>query len=453
MIPVIISGGSGTRLWPLSRNKFPKQFVNLFGASLQSKTIKRLLPLGEPLILTNSQLKVLTEKQLQELKLKLPVLYEPVAKNTAPAVAFLCQYLKYQNQSEQVVVVCPSDHLIRNEEMFRRSLSLAERYAKEGQVITLGISPTSPETGYGYIEADHQECDEVFKVLKFHEKPQLDKAKEYLAAGNFYWNAGIFVFKVSTMLSHLQKHSPEVFNCIQNLKPDLSNLKEVFTAMPSISIDYAVMEKLTSQELRVMPAAFDWSDVGSWDSVVEQREPAQNNILLDTKEVHFLGLEHKTYSAIGVNDLVIIDTEDALLVARRGDTQRVREVVDYLKKNKPALAEDHVFEFRPWGDFEVLRDTDKFKSKVIHVNPGAQISYQSHSKRSEHWIIVSGQGEVVLEDQIIPIQAGSHVHIPQNAKHRIRNTGIVPIEFIEVQLGTYFGEDDIIRYEDDFGRV
>lgn len=453
MIPVIISGGSGTRLWPLSRNKFPKQFVNLFGESLQAKTLQRLLPLGKPLVITNTQLKVLTEKQLTDLKLDVPVIYEPMAKNTAPAIALVCQYLRQKNQGNEIVAVCPSDHLIRNENLFRQSLQLAEKYARDGKVVTLGIAPTAPETGYGYIEADQSTSSEVFAVQKFHEKPVLDLAKKYLKAGNFYWNAGIFVFEVNTFWKHLERLQPEITKALENLKPDLSNLQACFEVMPNISIDYAVMEKLTPSELKVMPAAFDWSDVGSWDSVVDQREHSPNQVQVDTSDVHFVGMDHKNYAAVGVHDLVVIDTEDALLVARRGDTQRVREIVDLLKKNKSTLAEEHVFEFRPWGDFEILRDTKDFKSKVIHVNVGAQISYQSHEKRSEHWVIVKGTGEVVLNDQIIPIGPGSHVHIPAKAKHRIRNTGSEVIEFIEVQLGTYFGEDDIIRYQDDFGRA
>lgn len=452
MIPVIISGGSGTRLWPLSRAKFPKQFVNLFGESLQEKTIKRLQPLNPPVLLTGEHLRILTTKQLNNMGLDLQVIYEPLSKNTAPAIALVVKYLLDRGQGQDVLAVCPSDHLIKDEEKFRETLKLAEGMALQDRVVTLGVVPTCPEVGYGYIEAHKVEGESVFEVVKFHEKPTEEKAKEYLNKGNFYWNAGIFVFKVQAMWDLFEELQPSIALPLKELSLDLGNLREIFEKMPNISIDYAIMEKLGPEKLCVIPASFDWSDVGSWDSVVEQDERAVKSTLVDAENVSFVGVENKTYAAIGVADLVVVDTDDVLLITRRGESQRVREVVEILKTQKSSLTEEHIYEFRPWGDFKILRDTADFKSKVIHVNVGAQISYQSHAKRAEHWVIVKGCGEVVLNDEIIAVKAGDHVYIPVGAKHRIRNTGTNELEFVEVQLGAYFGEDDIVRYQDDFGR-
>lgn len=452
MIPAILSGGSGTRLWPVSRANFPKQFCDLFEDSLQSLTLKRCLQLGTPWIVTGQALKTLTEANLKELQLKnVTTIYEPVAKNTAPAVAVLAHVLVQKGLGEEIVGVFPSDQLIQNTDAFYQAVQSAEKLAQQGFIVTLGIQPDHPATGYGYIQKDKASN----KVLKFHEKPSLDKAQKFLASGDFFWNAGMFIFKAKTMLEKFQKLQPEIFKVVSQLKADLSNLREVYAQFPSISIDYAIMEKLSSDELACVPADMAWSDVGSWDAVaqVAEGQNAAKSLEVNGHDNFVFGRQGKVYSFVGTEDLILVDTADALMVVKKGESQEVKQVVEALQKQGSTLIKDHVFEKRPWGAFEVLRDTDHFKSKVITVNPMSQLSYQSHNQRAEHWIITRGKGEVVLNDQVIPVQGGSHVFIPIQAKHRIRNTSEDILEFVEVQLGTYFGEDDIVRYQDDYKRT
>jgi mannose-1-phosphate guanylyltransferase/mannose-1-phosphate guanylyltransferase/mannose-6-phosphate isomerase len=462
MIPVILSGGSGTRLWPVSRTKYPKQFCELFDESLQTSTLKRLARFGEPWIITSQGLRNYTEKKAQEAGFdKLEVIYEPMGKNTAPAIALLCKVMEFKGQTSETVGVFPADHLVSKEDIFLSALELAESSAREGKVVTLGLKPTEPATGYGYIQTEKQPYNykkqvSSYNVLKFHEKPNLSLAKEFLRDGSYYWNAGIFIFPVHLMIELFEKYQPQIWDSLSSLKKDLSNIKEVYSSMPSISIDYAIMEKLSVQELLCVPCNPGWSDVGSWDAVAEVYEttgrPKDHVIEVDSKNNFVLPKSDKQYAFVGVDDLIVVDTEDALLVARKGETQNVKTVVDRLKVESPKVVTDHTFEERPWGRFEILRDQEHFKSKVIRVDPFQQISYQSHAKREEHWVIVKGVGEVILDDQVIPVQAGSYVKIPLGAKHRIRNTKDKPIEFIEVQLGSYFGEDDIVRYQDDYKR-
>lgn len=452
MIPAILSGGSGTRLWPVSRANFPKQFCDLFDDSLQSLTLKRCSKLGTPWIVTGSALKTLTEANINDLQMKnVPTIYEPVAKNTAPAVAVLAYVLVQQGKGEEVVGVFPSDHLIQNTDAFYKAVADAEKLAQQGFIVTLGIQPDHPATGYGYIQKEKASN----KVLKFHEKPSLEMAQKFLASGDFFWNAGMFIFKAQTMLEKFQKLQPEIFKLVSQLKSDLSNLGEVYAQFPSISIDYAVMEKLSADELACVPADMAWSDVGSWDAVAEVTDSQHGPKSLEIKghDNFVFGRQDKMYSFVGTDDLIVVDTADALMVVKKGESQEVKQVVEALQKQGSSLTKDHVFEKRPWGAFEILRDTEHFKSKVITVNPMSQLSYQSHSKRAEHWIITRGEGEVVLNDQVIPVKAGSHVFIPTQAKHRMRNTSESVLEFVEVQLGSYFGEDDIVRYQDDYKRT
>jgi mannose-1-phosphate guanylyltransferase/mannose-1-phosphate guanylyltransferase/mannose-6-phosphate isomerase len=366
---------------------------------------------------------------------------------------------------DQIVGVFPSDHLVTKQSVFQDAVLFAEGLAKKGHIVTLGIHPDRPETGFGYIQTESAPLEsekslKAFSVVRFHEKPSLEKATEFVAAGSYSWNAGIFVFQVNRMAELLEKHEPTVWNPLRDLKDDLSNLTEIYSSLKSISIDYAVMEKIGGTGILVcVPADMGWSDVGSWDAVAEENLRHGTSYRgadthgVDSKNVFVEAPKGKTVALIGVQDLVVVDTGDALLVARKGESQRVREIVDGLAKEKKPIATDHTFEDRPWGRFEILRDEGHFKSKVIMVRAKQQISYQSHAKREEHWIITKGAGEVVLNDEIIPVRAGVHVHIPLGAKHRIRNTGDQPLEFVEVQLGSYFGEDDIVRYQDDYKRI
>lgn len=458
MIPVILSGGSGTRLWPVSRQQMPKQFCEIFEKPLQSSTLQRCLKLGAPWIVTSKTLQTLTERNLKQEHLSnVQVVYEPYGRNTAPAIAVLCHLLTMQGKGEEIAGIFPSDHLVLQQERFLEVARFAEKIATENKVVTLGITPTYPETGYGYIQTQKtsglkaQELT-AFPVLKFHEKPNLTKAQSFLAEGNFSWNAGIFFFRVSHMAKLFAQYQPEMWKRILELKSDSSNLEAIYNQVQSISIDYAIMEHLSENELVCIPTDVGWNDVGSWDAVAALSS-GQKILNIESKNNFVFGASEKHYSVIGVDDVIVVDTADALLLIKKGQSQNVRQVVENLSGSNPSLLKEHAFEYRPWGYFEILKDTENFKSKVIRINPHSQISYQSHAKREEHWTITQGVGEVVLDDKVIAVQAGSHIHIPVGAKHRIRNNTNALLEFVEVQLGSYFGEDDIVRYQDDYQRI
>lgn len=473
-VPAIMSGGSGTRLWPVSRQSFPKQFSELFGPGLENslfaKATKRLMPLGSPWTITVQDMQVLTEKTLNTCRVSpadiaAQTLYEPRGRNTAAAVAFFCRVLELRDQREAIGGVFPADQLIRDEVKFQNAVREAIVFAEKGEVVTLGISPTFPATGYGYIETAFPAASaaafpaasapsRALRATRFREKPDLKTATEFLAKGGYLWNAGMFVFKISKMIELLKQHAPKVWAPFENLKPDFSNLKEVYDQVEVISIDFAVMERLSSHV--TIPCDFDWSDVGSWDAIASMSSGGAS-IEVGAKNNFILPYDGKSYAFVGTEDLIVVDTQDALLIAKRGQTEKVKDVVDRMKTMPHGLrATNHGFEVRPWGKFEILRDTQEFKSKTITVDAGAQLSLQSHTKRAEHWIIVRGKGEVVLNDEVIPVAAGSHVYIPIGAKHRMRNTESAgsgkELVFVEIQLGTYFGEDDITRYEDNYGR-
>jgi len=382
--------------------------------------------------------------------------YEPAAKNTAPAIALLCKALALRGALDEVVGVFPADQLVDDEGAFHRAVARGVGFARQGEVVTLGVIPTFPATGYGYIETDGKLADGAFKASGFREKPNEETARDFIARGGFFWNAGMFIFKVSKMIEHLKHFAPDIWTAIDAVKPDFSNLDAIYKSVRSVSIDYAVMEKLSSHVC--IPCDFGWSDLGTWDAIAnvmsQSAKRDKNFVGAGFESSNFVfPIENKTYGFVGVEDLIVVDTADALLITRKGSSERVKEIVDQLKKQSVQSATQHSFEVRPWGQFEVLRDNADFKSKTIVVDSGAQLSYQSHAKRAEHWIIVKGSGEVVLNDEIIPVTAGTHVHIPLGAKHRMRNTGAVPLHFVEVQLGAYFGEDDIVRYQDDYART
>lgn len=460
MIPVVLSGGSGTRLWPVSRTKLPKQFCSIFEQSLHSMTLTRLAKLGTPWVITSQTLRDLTIKNLNDLGMNSKnLILEPMAKNTAPAIALLTYSLLQQGHNEDVVGIFPADHIIESEEGFVAAVHLAKDEALKGKVVTLGIKPDHPATGYGYIQTDAKVLSQQgkltsYSVLKFHEKPSFEKASAFINEGSFFWNAGIFVFKVSVMADLLKTHQPQMWSEVSNLKTDLANIDAIYSKVDNISIDYAIMEKLTSENLACIPCDIGWNDVGSWDAIADilGGTGVENKIEVRAKNNFIQSSIDKTYAFVEVDDLVVVDTADALLISKKGATQGVKDAVDILKLKKPKVLKEHTFEERPWGRFEILKDTEAFKSKVIKVNPEQQISYQSHSKREEHWLITQGEGEVVLNDAIIPVKQGSYVKIPLGAKHRIRNPGKTAVEFVEVQMGTYFGEDDIVRYQDDYSR-
>lgn len=464
ILPVVMSGGSGTRLWPISRSKFPKQFCELLDQPLHTLTLKRLQTFQPPLIVTSIHFRDLTESDLRVNEFKVEkVIYEPQPKNTAPAIALVCKYLQSLGRTEQVVGVFSSDNLILNETAFYEAVQAAGLAAEKNQIVTLGIKPDKPETGFGYIQVQDRAVgtQKPTAVLKFHEKPSLDLAQTFLNEGTYFWNAGIFIFKVSKMIELFKKFEPEIWSAVEALDSNFSNLKDVYSKMKSISIDYAILEKLTSQELSCVTCDIGWSDLGSWDALADARNSIKKDQSEQLTEVSakgnaIVGLHDKVYSMVGVDDLIIVDTADAMLVCKKGESQKVKDIVDKLKLSPQMglkkITEEHVFENRPWGRFEVLKNEEHFKSKIIRVDPNQKISYQSHARRSEHWILVRGSAIVVLDDKEVPLKTGEHIFIPQGAKHRIMNTSSSTVEFIEVQVGSYFGEDDIVRYHDDYGR-
>lgn len=454
MIPVILSGGSGTRLWPVSRSKFPKQFCNIFEQSLHTMTLQRLQALGTPMVVTGKALRDHTLKSLSSAGIAGDrILLEPSARNTAPAIALLVHKLLQSGHGNEIVGIFPADHIIENQMDFAKAVQTACVEADLNKIVTLGIAPDHPSTGYGYIQTGSNVTMQCHPVLGFHEKPSLGKAEEFIASQQFFWNAGIFIFKVEMMAKAFQNHQPEIWSAITTITPE--NIEQVYTNLPDISIDYAIMEKLTSEQLSCIPCDIGWSDVGSWDAIAEKMmdQYPKKTVAVNSNNNFIHTHLDKTYSLVDVDDLIIVDTDDALLITRKGSTQQIKNVVEKLKTTNPKILKEHTHEERPWGRFEVLKDTADFKSKVIRVEPAQKLSLQSHSKREEHWIITKGFGCVTLDDQEIAVQPGSYIKIPLGAKHRIHNNGSVPIEFVEVQMGSYFGEDDIVRYQDDYSRT
>jgi mannose-1-phosphate guanylyltransferase/mannose-6-phosphate isomerase len=456
-IPTILSGGSGTRLWPVSRTKFPKQFCELFDESLFKKTLARLKPLGSPWVITNESMKILTETVMRDVKVPLEhALYEPKANNTAPAIALLCRVFEMKNETASIAGIFPSDHLIQNDKAFEAAVKLGIECAKKKQVATLGLKPTFPATGYGYIEVTEKSFAEqgslkAFPTKGFREKPNEHTAEDFIKAGNFFWNAGMFIFEIETMIGHFKNLMPETWKVISELKPDLSNLKDVYARCPAQSFDYGIMEKLKDQVC--IPCDLGWSDVGSWDEIAKM---TMSDDIIETggHSNYAYSKSNRIVAFVDTHELIVVDTPDAILVTKKGSTQKVKYIIEALKERNDIRLAEHTFEYRPWGKFEILRDTDDFKSKVIQVNPGQQISYQSHSKRAEHWVIVKGHPEVTLNDMVHQLKPGESIYIPLGAKHRIRNPhGFDIVEFVEVQVGSYFGEDDIVRYQDDYKRV
>ena len=465
MIPVILSGGSGTRLWPVSRASYPKQFCEFYDGSFLDNTIHRLKALGDVYILTTKNMDSLTQRAVKREELNAAnVILEPMGKNTAPAVALLCHILSLRGKSSEIVGVFPSDHLISDEAAFKNAVKLAEQVAAKGLIVTLGIQPHSPETGYGYIEVTSENVGKAgelsaFGVAGFREKPNLQTAESYLQTGKHFWNAGMFVFKVETMIQHFQTLQPKLWEKISRIDVAMKDAEYNYAMVESISLDYAIMEKVTAQAC--VPCNIGWSDVGSWDEMARLSDESSQIHSRSRAEVfsqdshhnYVFTVQNKVVGLVDITDLIVVDTPDALLIVHKGSTQKVKELVDSMREAGQVEATEHPFETRPWGGFVILSDEKEYKTKRITIDPGQQLSYQSHGKRSEHWIIISGYGEVTLDDKKIPMLPGQSVHIPVGAKHRIRNPGTAPLIFVEVQTGSYFGEDDIVRYLDDYNRV
>lgn len=466
---IVLAGGSGTRLWPLSRKNFPKQFLKLplrKGEGRESffqKTIRRLshYPQSEIFIVTNEKYRFYILAQIDEIrsqlkvKPKIELIFEPVQRNTAPAIALAMRYaLESGVSQDEIFFISPSDHLIFPEDKFIDYLRMAENVARKGYLTTFGIKPNKPETGYGYIKTDtNLKESEYYIVEKFVEKPDLSTAIRYLQEGNYWWNSGMFAFPVNKFIEEINLHNPPIGEIFRN---SYSEVLKNFHELPDISIDYALMEKTDRSAL--IPFEIFWSDIGSWESLYEICDKDESGnvnsheaLTLETKNSLILG-NKRVIATLGIEDLIVVDTEDALFVAKRGESQRVKDVVKILSEKSASQAEEHLTIFRPWGSFTLLERGERYKIKRITVYPGEKLSLQMHHHRSEHWIVVRGTAKVSIGDKEFYVHENESVYVPKSTVHRLENPGKIPLELIEVQVGEYVEEDDIKRLEDIYGR-
>ena len=480
LVSVIVSGGAGTRLWPLSREMAPKAFMRLpDGETLLGKTAIRALSLpgvAELLTVTNRELYFHTKDLYAELGDRRPrvasYVLEPFGRNTAPAIALAAMAVEARHGGEAVMLILPADHLIADQDAFTAAVARAAALAGERMLVTFGITPTRPETGFGYLECgdalDHSgAAPAAFRARRFVEKPDAATARSHVAAGNFVWNSGMFCFTASAILGAMERHAGSLLGAVQRcadaLRSGDASMMEIdpdlFASVPDISIDYAVMEPAAEAgEVAVVRGTFDWTDVGSWQAVAELAPPdAHGNrgqgerISIATANT-FVHADHRVVATVGVENLAIVDTPDALLVAHRDALQRVREVVAELKaRGNDAYREPRTVT-RPWGAYTVLHDGPGFKLKRIEIKPGAALSLQLHHKRSEHWVVVAGTATVTRGDEVFAVASQGSTYIPVETKHRLENAGGSPLVIIEVQCGDYLGEDDIVRFEDRYGR-
>ena len=462
MYGIILAGGSGSRLWPLSRELYPKQLLNLNSdKSLLQSTFERLegfMPKENIVSITNTKHTSNVRMQLSELSSKVNLLSEPVSKNTAPAIALAVKFIMQKSNSDPVIIVVPSDHLIENQDKFLSTVKKGEKLAEAGYIVTFGIKPDYPETGYGYINTS-DELQYGFKVKEFVEKPDLETAKQYLKAGTYYWNSGIFMFKASTLIQEIEKLAPEIANISNEI--DFTKSDEIpfikFDKMPNISIDYAVMEK--SDRIALVKLESDWNDLGSWQSIYDVSQKDKNgnvfvgHVLDKDSKNSFVYSSSKLVATIGLEDTVIVETEDAILACKKDKTQDVKYIYNTLKEQNDNTHLVHKTVYRPWGFYTVIAQGKGFITKIIHVNPGQKLSLQSHNHRSEHWVVLSGMALVKLDGKDYTLSPGHSVDIPVKAIHSLQNPYDEDLEIIEVQKGEILLEEDIIRYEDMYGRV
>ena len=472
IIPIILSGGAGSRLWPVSRRMHPKPFMEVAGKPLLAHALERAaLIANEALIVTNQDHYFLTENLLKEAQETLHVSYllEPKGRNTAPAIALAVQHIQKAHGDDAVCLVLAADHLISDDVAFEKAVNQAAEQALAGNLVVFGIRPTGPETGYGYLEVAESN-GEPQPLQSFVEKPDRATAETYLAEGRYYWNSGMFCFTVGVMAENMAMHSGDVWAASQSAFEKAEEDAGVtrfdensFIGQPDISIDFAVMEK--AEKIAMVPAGFGWSDVGSWDAVASAHEGDQdgnsavgidNVQCVETRNTHIESISHtqKVIAAIGLENLVIIDTPDALLVADRSKSQDVKLVVDALKASADAdLTELPATVHRPWGTYATLKQEDGYQVKRITVAPGQKLSLQYHHKRAEHWVVTQGKAIVQVGDEEFETGPGEYRYIPLGEKHRLTNVGDGELVLIEVQVGEYLGEDDIVRLEDIYGRL
>jgi mannose-1-phosphate guanylyltransferase/mannose-6-phosphate isomerase len=473
---LVLAGGTGTRLWPLSRKNYPKQFLRLLGnQSLLQQTVERLVGIVSPediVVMTNneykfhvlSDLNALFDTQHSSLHalgsvLRAHVILEPACRNTAPAIALGVKYCleKLGCDRNEVLFISPSDHVITTVDQFREYVRQAEAVAQEGYIVTFGIKPTRPETGYGYIKTRSKEqsakSQGYLKIEKFVEKPDMETAKKYIDEGDYYWNSGMFAFSIGTIIDEFQKYTPEIY---EMLDKSFDEMIMRFGQMPKISIDYSVMEK--SDRVVSLPMYIYWNDIGSWDSLYDLlQKDEQGNIrsgeaiTIDTTGTMIIGGK-RLITTIGLEDTLVIETDDAILIAKKGQAQKVKDIVEDLLRANRKEASEHVTTYRPWGNYTVLEEGERYKIKRVVVNPRERLSLQLHHHRSEHWVVVRGTAKVTVGKKEEIIHENESTYIPKSTLHRLENPGKVPLEIIEVQNGEYVGEDDIVRIDDVYGR-
>ncbi|MDE6139167.1 MAG: mannose-1-phosphate guanylyltransferase/mannose-6-phosphate isomerase [Candidatus Gastranaerophilales bacterium] len=456
MFGVILAGGSGSRLWPLSRELYPKQLLNLYAEkSLLQSTFERLnkfIPSENIISVTNSKHHANVKMQLGKLSENSIILSEPISKNTAPAIALAIKYIIENSDLDETVLIVPSDLLIEDNERFITSVKEAEKFIEQDKIVTFGVRPTYPETGFGYIKYVDG------SVVEFTEKPNYETAEQYIKDGGYFWNSGIFMFKVSTIIKELEHYCPEISSIIKNINcTDKTISFTEFEKMPSISIDYALMEK--SKNIAMVELVSNWKDLGSWQSIYEVSPKDKNNnvfvghVLDKGSKNSFVYSSSKLVATIGLEDTVVIETEDAILACKKDKTQEVKQIYETLKEQHDGTQMVHKTVYRPWGFYTVIAEGKGFQTKLIHVNVGQKLSVQSHNHRSEHWVVLSGMAKVVLEGKEHILSPGHSIDIAVKAIHSLQNPFDEDIEIIEVQKGDILSEDDIIRYEDMYGRA
>jgi mannose-1-phosphate guanylyltransferase/mannose-6-phosphate isomerase len=475
LIPVILSGGSGTRLWPLSRELYPKQLLALTGRrTLLQQTAGRLRDMADaapPIVVCNEEHRFLVAEQLRAIDVEpTAILLEPVGRNTAPAAAVAAMHA-LSKEKDALVLVLPADHLIENVKVFRQAVSIGVDLAGMGKLVTFGIKPDRPETGYGYIKQGEALLDsrkkkalEAYSVARFVEKPDLETAKKYLQSGQFLWNSGMFLFRADTFLHELQLFAPEMVDACRKsfakAQHDLDFWRleaTAFTACPSDSIDYALFEKTANAA--VVPVDPGWSDIGSWSALWDVADKDSNgnvlqgDVLTVDSTGSYIRAEDRLVATVGVEDLIVVETADAVMVADKKHVQDVKKIVKKLKKEKRLEANLHRQVFRPWGHYETMSAGDRYQVKRITVYPGAILSLQMHHHRAEHWIVVKGTARITRDNESFMLSENESTYIPLGVKHRLENPGVIPLELIEVQSGSYLGEDDIVRFSDNYGRA
>ncbi|NSX08440.1 mannose-1-phosphate guanylyltransferase/mannose-6-phosphate isomerase [Pseudomonas lini] len=472
MIPVILSGGSGTRLWPLSRALKPKQFISIHGdLSLFQATLDRIKNLsteGEslspPIIVCNEDHRFIVAEQSRSLDIKpQKILLEPTARNTAPAIA-AATLAALEDGDDPILLVLAADHVISDINAFKASLALARVEVNKGRIVTFGVVPTKPETGYGYIRTQMNTAEGAAHVEAFVEKPDLETAQSYLAQGNYFWNSGMFMFRASVMKSELERLSPDIIVAaelsLSNAAHDhdFTRLNQVdFVNAPNVSIDYAVMEKTNIASVVILNSS--WSDLGAWDSVWEaglkdeNENCIQGDVLLQGVTNSYVHSSHRLVTVLGISDVVVVETSDAILVTTKENSQDVKKIVSELTKNNRVESASHREVYRPWGKYDSVDQGHRYQVKRITVKPGHKLSVQLHHHRAEHWIVVSGTANVQIGDKQVLLSENQSTYIPIGVVHSLENPGRIPLELIEVQSGSYLGEDDIVRFEDRYGRL